>query len=438
MSEHATNQADAAPSHHREGAARSRPVPIWWLRPDVVGIGWAALVLASAAVPEAAYGDFVGAPKALDAGSTTVLVVVSLAFAVGAFIGDRVLPSSSATVTRSDDAWSFLDQPRVGRLLLAALTVCAAAYFVWFEPTLRPSVWAEIFGGDPNSFRRGRQIAGITSFSQVGIFIAIVSLVSLRLQPQGSTASKKLRTAAIAIVVVLALYRSVAWSERLAIVEVIVPLIVVEVSFGSHKSWRRPVYQAAPILGAIGLGVLFGIFEYFRSWSAYRDQYTFYPSFVFDRLSAYYYTSFNNWALYDANASPLGEPYHLFHWAYHLPASPLSDRATSIDADLLRILDEHGDAEFNLFSAAGSVLIDLGAFGAATATLALGILAGRLYRSWRQGSIGGLLVYPFFFVGLADFGRTLYWTSSRAFIPWIALTITVVWARRGRRGKSLE
>ena len=59
-----------------------------------------------------------------------------------------------------------------------------------------------------------------------------------------------------------------------------------------------------------------------------------------------------------------------------------------------------------------------------------GCAAMLLYRACRRGSIAGLFIYPFFFMGLTDQIRIFYLTGGRTFAAWLFILAAIAVARR--------
>jgi hypothetical protein len=65
--------------------------------------------------------------------------------------------------------------------------------------------------------------------------------------------------------------------------------------------------------------------------------------------------------------------------------------------------------------------IDYGFAGGILAWGVFGAISGFLYRLFLRGSLSGLLLYPFFYVGLLESPLILYWVESRSLATWVLL-----------------
>ena len=91
---------------------------------------------------------------------------------------------------------------------------------------------------------------------------------------------------AFAVLIVLAIIRSVAYSERLAVMELVLPVVVL---LCRRPSLPRPLLALLPVVGVILLFAYFSGLEFFRSW---QDHYQLvegnFLEFASYRLFGYY------------------------------------------------------------------------------------------------------------------------------------------------------
>ena len=86
-------------------------------------------------------------------------------------------------------------------------------------------------------------------------------------------------------------------SERLAILELIIPAVAVVamVAAGSPRTWVSRATRWAPLIFAPAVIAVFGVFEYSRSWVFYQARTGgSFLDFAVERLSGYYTTAYNN------------------------------------------------------------------------------------------------------------------------------------------------
>lgn len=268
-------------------------------------------------------------------------------------------------------------------------------------------------------------VTGVTTLTQVGV--AYVVLAGLAWA--GGRPHRVVRRTTI--VLVLALARSFFLTERLALIEVVIPLVLV-LAVARHRlgDIRTTI---APVLALPALVLLFGIFEYSRSWNFFRWRTTAsYPEFVIDRLAGYYATAYNNGAAQLVDGGfPRRLPYvsiEAFWTAPGIAQLNLYERLTgrSYGEAYAEVLQQRVNPEFNNPCGICSPIIDFGSAWGLVFLFVAGLLAGLCWAAFRDGSPAGLLFYPLVFTGLLELPRYLYWTQGRLVPAAVALGV-VAW-----------
>jgi oligosaccharide repeat unit polymerase len=333
---------------------------------------------------------------------------------------------------------------RIPGVLTASLLVfTVTAYLVWFGPlTTQPQLIGEIFNGDRDNLRGELQtLPGVTTLTQCGI--AFVVLVTIK-RYQGTALAWE--RAGVWLVIALAVGRALLWSERLAVLEVVVPCAVTAAAF--YRFRTRQGARLALVLPLIGPVLLFFAFagtEYFRSWRFYQDYYDSIWQFSYERLMTYYAVATNsgvglleemrNWPQYTGR--------FVFEWAWSMPklGPILTDTFGDVRLDFGDFLLDYGDREFNNPSGLFPIVYDIGYFGSAIYFFLVGLVIGLLRRSYAQKQPFGLLFYPFCVLFILELLRFNYLASSR-FIPaagslFIAMLLHYEWPRaRHRRRRN--
>jgi hypothetical protein len=270
--------------------------------------------------------------------------------------------------------------------------------------------------------RQIRPVAGITSCTQFGPLVVLLAALLRR-----AGAEPKARRY-IGIIILLGLIRSVVYAERLAIFEVLAPLIVVHALFlpssRQHK-WLISVIRAAiPLIAPLVLLGVFALFEFNRSWTGfYKDTYNgSYASFAVTRLEGYYATASNNSALIERDFDKkLPLPYYTVQWAWTLPGVSkvvsYAD-ATGVDPTTEWVLELQANAnpEFNNEGGILTPAADYGTAGGVVYWALVGIFFGNIWRRVRRGSFTSICLLGISFVGLLEIGRFTYWSLGR-FVP---------------------
>jgi hypothetical protein len=424
-------------------AGQLRDLPItefspWWLRPE-----WAAALTLLPATFLAWHldpGEFRTiwrTPKFFNSTHAFVTLALFGSFVVGAVV---------AIGGRSRRGAVVADRKKVRtlrRLANVTFWLSVAGYAVWaflaFARGLSSEELAGVIAGTPGALVRVKYdylstVAGVTTLTQLAP-IAVVSLICLRAFDRSERIGRK-----VVVIAVLSLVRSFVHAERLALIEIAVPVLVLLIQLGWASNRRkmarsrRLTLLLAPVWAPVLILLIFGTFEYSRSWQnyyRYKEQRAGYTAFVLQRFEGYYATAANNSALwYDQMTPELPLPYTSMEWFWQFPivSEQLGyDKLTSVDPERewRLILRTRANGEFNNAGALLPVASDFGIGGAAVYWLLVGFVVGRAYALYRRSDVRGLLAYPLLATGLFEMGRILYWSQGRAFPSLVALGIAI-------------
>jgi oligosaccharide repeat unit polymerase len=422
---------------------------LWWLSPAVIPlvIG-AASIIPTALVGDVEFRSLWRTPKAITPDTLMLFGFGAISLAFGALIGSALAPLPRLSLSPWPDLGE--DAIRVLRRASTFLTAATLAGYVGFLYLIARSglTLLQLFGGsEANGNASAKEsigtIPGLTTLTELGIGAVVVSTIILVQQ------FSRFELVKLLIVIGLAVPRAYIFAERLAILELILPVTVVlaaKLSIGGRV--RRVIARALPLGGIAMVVVVFGLFEYSRSWSFYRAHgETSFVGFALSRLAGYYVTALNNGQLILSHLDWQGRwPYDTMAGFWNAPGIekiglyerlgghpvPYSLTGRSPYAD---VLDQFGNNEFNNPSGFVGPFVDYGRFGGLIWLVLAGVAAGLLYQQFCSARFLGLLLYPFFFVGLAEFPRYLYWVQGRTMYTWIALLVIVVLLARDRGGR---
>ncbi len=308
------------------------------------------------------------------------------------------------------------------------------AYFIWFRDVIaHPELFTRVVLGLTLSIRdEVSTIPGLTTLTQLGVVYSIIYSCYRWVFNQQL---KRRYTVYFCVIVALALFRSIAWAERLATIEVVLPAAVVYLAFarGNGRS-RRLVMSLGPYLAIFFVIVFFGMMEFFRSWGIQQTQADSFFAFMADRFSYYYYSSINNGAgLLTEFSWPQFDGQFTLKWIYTFPVLGSIFSALmapdNVGETFLRFI---ADDEFTTFTGIFPVFYDLGTpLGLLYAAL-MGAVIGYCYKKFRSGSGLGMMLYPVFFIYLAEILRISYVAYSRV-VPIFLFLIIGYWVIHKRR-----
>lgn len=420
---------------------RLRP-GVWWLSPS-----WTSLLVVGPSLLLAwltgneAFREHWGAPKYLTSSQALWFAACLGAFVLFTRVAARTKYSPAALPMRISVHEAHL--VRKAGLVLFWLTVFG--YLVWIgfaihgeaDLTLVSAVLEGEAGAVSRLKEHIRPVAGLTTFSQFAAPAIVCLMVDRRI-------AGRRNTVLICLLLVLPATRALLYAERLALVEVLVPMLLVLAAWPASGTGRRRRWPWAlvPLAAPFGMAVIFGSYEYLRSWAwvSQGGRQDLLP-YMLNRLGAYYATPYNNSALALEHIAPrLKLPYYTADWFWSLPMTDaLLDREEYLginpDALWADTLARYTNPEFNNLGFAGP-LADYGLVGALAWWAMAGLLIGMCFQAMRAGRLAGLLLYAVVFVGLLEMPRYQYWTAGRAMPALLAAFILAVLLSRARKGAS--
>ena len=418
----------------------------WWLHPAwCLGLVCGLTLLLAYLQDPVAY-ELYGTLKYVESWHVGVGVLAIFVFVTGCVFGNAVQRESE--IRKGVD----LDVVRRWFHLCVGLTIFG--YLVWLAVGLKngatPVLFLDILRSDDAKVIESIRdeyfptIPGVTTCTQFGLPALILGLYLYFVGDK-----KTVRW--MAIIVVLALIRAILNSERLALIELVLPAVVLTIRLFvlpmTKHLWTRRAGLVAPVVAPLALVVVFGSFEYFRSWHYYVDDFDSYPQFVTWRLSGYYTTAHNNGAMALETNQSLPLPYHTLQPFWKFPgvaSTPFGyEKLTGIDVEVahMEMLENYGNPELNNGGGLFLPILDWGFPGALIFWLGYGFLAGALYRSFLRGNLSGLLFYPIVFQSLLDVPRILVICGTRltpALVVLVLVLLTAQVAEQTQEDEQIE
>jgi hypothetical protein len=349
----------------------------------------------------------------------------------GALLVALALGIAAVMALRREVPWQPATAFDVPKWLMAGLFACTVfAYAVWFLPLLQnPGLIAEIIAGERSNVRDvAPTMPGITTMTQFGVayVIAYAAIRASRARP-----TARWEQLALLAVFVLGTIRAVAWSERLALIELVLAYMVARLAYKRvmrERNWS--LAAAVPLVAPLLLYVGFTVTEYFRSWHYFVNDYDSVWEFAFDRLIAYYATASNNGIglLVENRLWPEYTGRYVAEWLYLMPVvgEALTESVGDLEKQYFGFLRSFARPEFNNPSGIFPIVFDIGYAGSMLYFVAIGALIGALWDAWRRQLCAGVLFFPMAMLFLVELLRFNYFASSR-FFP-IAVALALIWA----------
>lgn len=359
--------------------------------------------------------------KAWTVASVTFFLISISAFAVLSFFGSRLALfvqriHGHKTESRVEHPLNWL------RILLnLSLIVSVFAYGYWFFlGVLRsgsPTGLFLTYLRDP-FYVKGvilKTAPGITTLTQLAVAAFPLSLAFM-------VTKSRLNLSLIVLVIILALVRSIIFSERLALIELVVPGAFV--LFG-HVRVRFIRFLT------ISMALIFFVFTFFSAAELRR-------SFVYNvdqpvlenaitRFVGYYVTSINNGqVLYEKYrfAKPMNTSFEIF-WKFPGQSGQyfqIFPESRNFPDDWLK---RNGlNEEFNTGTLFGELAVDFGHFGILVSGL-IGYFSGFIFQLSSTSGFWRAL-YGIWLVGLSESMRIYYFANTRLFPAYVLLIIVFV------------
>lgn len=394
----------------------------WWTNPMwVLLLLTGSMAVLAVGLDESVYATW-RVRKFLDGDLSLTLLAGILVMAAGILLGTGMKARGGSTTLRfTAQQIKYL---RRGYRLMFSLAL--VSYVIWIASAASQGVniadLLSVVDRDAGAISalksNARPIGGLTTMTQFAPVVAVVGLLLRRIGEGGR---------AWMLLVLLAAVRTVFYAERLALLEVLIPVMLVAAVTVKPGSRWRVLARIAPLIGAPLVWVVFAMSEYTRSWIYYQTITNLpFAEWVSARLEGYYVTGFNNSAILAlSRAGSSAEPYFSVPAIWNAPGAPAHPGIFGFDPESWWVytLATTGNPEFNN---PGSFLVTYAEFGMAGMLafwLVVGVTIGLLYTNMTKGSVPAMIAYASVFVGVLELPRFIYWTQGRATPILIALVV---------------
>jgi oligosaccharide repeat unit polymerase len=377
--------------------------------------------------------------KHFDFSCLQLLLAVVLVFTCGCLLGGA--RRREANLAPAIDWTQTIRWEAVRLLFRISFVLTVVAYIIWYALAIKHGLSLSVIldllqGGSRSDYDFGENhlttIPGLTTAVQFGLTVVTLGV------PLGIVDGWRTVRWQFLTVFALALTRSFINNERLAVIELFVPLVVSFLGFRPMGKRLRLLTQFGPVLGGVFLYLGFSLAEYFRAWSSfYAVRESNFWSFMALRLAGYYATALNNGALLWKVSRPLsaGLPMNTlgFLWRFPILKDALATAFPSLSfpEELAEthwgdLLTTSANPEFNNSSGIFAPFVDYGVAGGLLWWLLAGLICGFLYKEFKRRSVAGIFLYPAIFIGLIEATRILYWATGRFFPDIFTLVVGVL------------
>jgi len=385
-------------------------------------------------IPPALFEDWYSQPKLIsNLWQATYLFNILILFGMGGYLGFRLLP-----MTKSRKMVSVVIVP--GWYVRSGMIVVIFAYLAWFGLGIQRagSIGSlfSIYLMDPFYVKSMllKTVPGITTLTQVAV--AAIPLMICRSQ------LARVDRMLIGVVLLLATLRAFLFLERLAILELVIPLAFLGLSSKRIKWTKVLRYVLFFIIVVISFFILNELYRSFahKEWTSMGEL----VEAGVVRFLGYYTTSVNNAIFCVDNLAFAAPLYSTFQAIWRFPGLRDAYRnfAGIYPIHVPQILYQHGmNPEFNTVTAIGSWVVDFGLFGTFIVALFFGFFSGVLYRLASQNRLATAF-YSVWLVGLLEFMRIFYFATTRLFPAYLffmgPLLLPILQAKRTGSDRWLE
>jgi oligosaccharide repeat unit polymerase len=383
-----------------------------------------------------------GSRKALSWTAFAYFALALLLFATGSKLGGDSIRSNLARRDENEVASWPAQQRSMAVLVEAALVVSIAASVLWFARGIVRAgglmPFFETWQRDPHRVKSEilATVPGVTTLMQLAV-AAVPLAIAFGLYRRGS-----LVRVLVVLAIVLAAARAVFFSERLALVELLVPIVFLAVASRRVTVPRVAVYALALLATVM---TFFAVTELRRTYAYTGD---FSASRASTRFFGYYLTSVNN-GMAVVDEYPAATPFYStgeFLWQFPVAGDLRLEHLPAVGTVSLRYVDAFGvdperfwpqafaaqglDREFNVFTTPGYLAADFGWAGL-VGMLVLGLVSGRLYRRSETSPLHRAF-YAVWVVGLFELMRIFYFAETRVFPAYVVFLAAYLVVRRYR------
>jgi hypothetical protein len=380
-------------------------------------------------LPAAAFPKMFGQPLFLTPGQRLLAIAY---FASLIVLGAVVVPMSSrarASISLNKAGQRWLDRSVRGTAWLTF-----ASYAVWFgialSHGLNLNIVSALLRGDPGTMYVLRHqyfetAGGVTTWMQVGAVCAPLAILRSR------AGIRRARTLLL-LLFVLSFVRALLDSERLAVLEVVVSATMAYLLLrkDAPRTLRGTRVILVFIAGWAALLVVFGAFEYFRSWNTQGVGSSSFWAFAGTLLFGYYATALNL-AAFDSSML------HGHTWFGYLFNGDIY-RSIFGDPPTAGVQAAYGLQTYTNRSGLLVPANAAGIFGGLLVVLALGFAITICARRAARGHPVALVAYCGSAVGVLELVRIFYYGDSR-FLPVVIVLIIleIDWALMRHRSEAL-
>ena len=346
-----------------------------------------------------------------------------VAFNIGYYFSAKVLNLKPKTYSNFKPSVNLIEGVRKIGIRLVQISIFG--YIIWI--VVDSESWFSY-----SSSGHFRTIPGITTFTQflpvgVGCLFYVQKMYETRIYNK-----------TILFCILLVTYRTLINNERLALLEVLIPLGVIYLYFNS-KQIRTPWW----VIYSLALFVVFSLFavtEYFRSWQSYKLEYGLtFMNFTTDRFISYYGTALNNGSIYQQIYPQISNlPVGILDWLWQFPVLGSLLNSSLTNQDLVinwsqALKSYAGTDEYTNINSYFLILSEANLYILVAMFLILGGFFQTMYSKLHNPKSPYVIVLGSLLIGLLELPRLFWFGLGRAFPIVISSLLIYIYIKKIER-----
>lgn len=419
---------------------------IWWLNPMWLFVILEIIVIMSYSMSNTQFVIEYKTPKYITINHIILYILVFIFFSIGYLISQRkkIIVNKKWKLNKN----VMLSMTTLKKIYRILSFIYYLSYIIWFANFIRIHGFMAIFYSFSSTqmmkfmyiFKNNSgQIAGITSFTEVAL--VLVPLGEFIKSKNISKKEKKRLNINLLCIIIISIIRSILFSERLAIIAVVSTYFAIKV-YLNYNEKKKILYILMPIFFVLSLFIVFGLFEYSRSWLTHYEKtgiYSNYIEFVYKRVIGYYSTAINTECMFVTKGKISIIPYWSIETIYELPiVGDVFNSLRGVDISILykNLLYNFANEEFNNPGGMLALYKDFGIFFFFF-EIVFGYFYGCCYKLFLNKNFYGMLFYPTFFYALVDLPRYYVFGSTRILVVFIVFILIKYFVKKNEYYEKL-
>jgi oligosaccharide repeat unit polymerase len=403
----------------------------WWFKPEYICLIQFVFIPLMVFFSPSEFTTNFNVPRCIDESRLHYFLLPALMFLIGQYVAGHMERANYRNEIQFSNITS-LKTP-----FYICVSIALLSYVVLFGIAMKNGLSIGIMlsrlssSGDLTSAEFKREIfgriPGVTSFAQVSMVVMALGTI---LHLHGLRAAKYW----MAIVMAFTCFRAMFLSERLALIDAVIPIVLVWIAYQwedlRSRQATRLTLSLGPLAGLVCIVGLFAAGEYYRSWQYYKNSSSGFVTFILERFMGYWTTSLSNAMLYRDTTGVLPLPYYTLSSVWNNPIVAISPfkyfNWTNLSPfeDYMDMLVNFANPEFNNCCGIIMPFMDYGYLGGLAWWCAMGAVFEKSFRGFCRADLAYIMIYPVMYASFLDVAR-LYSIFGERYFPPLLIAVIV-------------